>query len=331
MGLRAAPAVYAFDQPPPGVRKRFLDADIVASRPFIVPRGKLLHTNGASRPASLDAIYNWANQRNSNTKPQIQAQRDGSADMLLPFNRKGIANYRAAGFFTAIETQDLGWGAGKPGGAAGYTPEQADTIAASIAYLHITCEKTGIGGFPLTVPTAWDGTGVGSHTDPFAYPYWTNSVGKACPGYTKKDQLRTLILPLAREYVTYWTKTPQEDTVPTYIVRSTADGSIHVGDGIWRNYHPDAAATERLLAKRALALNPILDWHTNKAVSKLAQVTSRPPAEWADALGDSTGYAELAKKAVDDQGAQLDRIEAKTGNGGGGAASGTFTGTFRSD
>lgn len=204
---RPKPSVIDLDTPPPGVIKNLLAPDLVAYRlqrfGRIPPRLTLVHTNGGPNPSSLDGIRNWANQWNDNSKPHFQVQRDGSAWMLLPLYVKGICNYRADMFSNAIETQDLGWPTpdypDRPGGTVGYTPEQADTIGAILAYIHLATD----GAMPLDVPTAWDGSGVGSHTDPFGTGYWTKYI-KPCPGDAKKAQLRTLLIPTAQAYVAYW-------------------------------------------------------------------------------------------------------------------------------
>lgn len=194
------PTAYGPELAPPGVEIRWLD--VAFQRPKIVSRLALLHTNGASGPASLQGTWNYANSSPSTTKPHYQVQRDGTAWKMLPSDRKGIANYKAADFGIALETQDLGW---PTPGSVPYTPEQADTICRILAFEHITSA----GRMPLAVPDRWDGAGVGSHTDPFGYPYWTNARGKPCPGDAKKAQLRTLILPLTARYVTEWTAPPE--------------------------------------------------------------------------------------------------------------------------
>lgn len=200
------PTAYGPELAPPGVECHWINN--YQSRAKQSPRLLLLHTNGASGPGSLQSALNWANAAPSNTKPHYQVQRDGSAWKLLPSDRVGIANYKAAPFSLAIETQDLGYPT--PGEAAGYTPEQLDTIARIIAFEHITHN----GRIPLEIPRTWDGYGIGSHTDPFSYPYWTNARGKVCPGRSKKAQLGEVIVK-AHMYVVAWTQPDPQPEPPT--------------------------------------------------------------------------------------------------------------------
>jgi hypothetical protein len=111
-----------------------------------------------------------------------------------------------------VETQDLGYGVGMPGEAAGYTDPQRATIVRIVAFESL------VHGIPLVVPSAWDGHGIGSHTDPFGYPYWTNSVGKVCPGAAKKADLLRIIAE-AEAQALAWIPTPpptppEHETVP---------------------------------------------------------------------------------------------------------------------
>lgn len=236
------PTRFVANEAPPGVEVRWLDRPneygfpLWSTRPKIKPRLLLLHTNGASNPGSIESAFNWANQYNSNTKPHYQVQRDGSAAKMLPSDRKGIGNYRAADFSLVVETQDLGYGPGKPGEAAGYTEAQRATIVAIVAYESLTH------GIPFVVPTSWDGHGIGSHTDPFGYPYWTNSRGKVCPGAAKKADLHRIIAEAA-ELALVWTAPPpipppppieDDDMTPTcYVTDTNIRGTFALVGGRW--------------------------------------------------------------------------------------------------
>jgi hypothetical protein len=191
--------------PPPGFESKLIS--FWRDRPKINPRLQLVHTNAASRQGSIESSYNWANQPGSgHTIPHCQIDRDGRGALMLPSNRKGIANYKAADFSLGFETADTGT-LDDPTISA-FTANQAESVAVCLAYYawgH---------GIPLGYPTAWDGAGSACHTEPFGYPYWTNSVGKICPGSKKKDQVRNLILPRAREIVAAWTAPPPPPPPP---------------------------------------------------------------------------------------------------------------------
>lgn len=208
------PGAWGPEIPPPGFEdqrvKQWRD------RPKIAPRLQLVHTNGASREGSIESSKSWAERGGGNTIPHCQIDRSGRGAMLLPSDRKGIANYRAADFSLGFETADTGY-LDDPAISA-FTDKQAESVAVACAYYAV------LHGIPLTFPKAWDGSGTGSHTEPFGYPDWTNAKGKICPGIKKKAQVRDLILPRAREIAAAWSGTqpaPKPQPSPTpggYIV-----------------------------------------------------------------------------------------------------------------
>lgn len=195
------------DQAPPGVELRFLPrptaaawatwraanpvGDYWVNRKIIRPRLILIHTNGAKGGGTRASAYNWSMAAPDNTKCHYQVDRDGTATKFLPSDRQGIANYKADPFGISIETADLGWPI--PGHVCGFTPAQAETLAQIVAY------ESELWDIPIESPAAWDGAGVGAHTDPFGYPFWTKYDGKPCPGVQKKIEIRELIMPRARE------------------------------------------------------------------------------------------------------------------------------------
>lgn len=207
------PARFHPEDAPPGFEKKLIS--FWQDRPIITPRLQLVHTNGAWGEGSVDASFRWADQPGSgHTIPQFQIDRDGRAALLLPLNRKGIANYRAADFSIAMETADLGTLADPE--ISAFTEVQAESVAIALAW--------GAWGYdiPLYYPDTWDGTGSACHTEPFGYPVWTNSNGKICPGLKKKAQVRNVILPRAREILAAWTA-PEE-------VEMTAQ---EIADAVW--------------------------------------------------------------------------------------------------
>jgi hypothetical protein len=203
MATPPKPDVFDPETPPPGFEKKLIS--FWQDRPLISPRLQLVHTNGASREGTIEAAYNWANQPGSgHTIPHCQIDRDGRGALMLPSNRKGIANYKAADFSLGFETADTGY-LDDPT-ISPFTDAQAESVAVCLAYYSWGH------GIPLVYPLAWDGAGTACHTEPYAYPYWTNSPGKICPGSKKKQQM-TAILVRAREIVAEWI-TPTTPTPP---------------------------------------------------------------------------------------------------------------------
>jgi hypothetical protein len=200
---------------PSGIQSSF-------DRPLIAPRIVLVHTNGATKEGSIESAINWGNASPANTKPHYQIDRHRAAK-LVPSDRKAIGNARIADYSIVIETADEGWPV--PGNAGGFIGEQIEMLAEIIAY---ECTLSGI---PIAYPSAWDGTGVGCHTEPFGYPHWTTVQGKPCPGDTKKRQVRELVLPLAAELATIPEPEPPEepDEMLEYIARR-ADFQAHPND-----------------------------------------------------------------------------------------------------
>jgi hypothetical protein len=214
------PPVFDAEHAPVGVDVKFLS--YWQSRPLLPapPRLQLAHTNGASVESSIEGQVRWAEANPGvNTAPHYVLDRQGRARKCLPTDRRGIANATVTSgsayaalpatervsiaahgnvrdWSLAYETTDLGWPT--PGGAAGYTPAQGETLATIFAYESITH------GIPLEVPEQWHESGTASHTDPYGYPFWTIAKGKACPGAQKKEDLRLWVLPRAREIRDGW-------------------------------------------------------------------------------------------------------------------------------
>lgn len=197
MTIRKRPAIFDVMNAPPGVEINFHPR--WKERPLASFRGMLIHTNGAQGIGSIESARNWTlADWGTNAMPHYQADLGGRACKFLPSNRKGICNFNADWFFLSVETADFGWGPGDPGTDAEYTPQQVETISHIIAYESIVHK------FPIVTPLTWDGIGVASHTDPFAFPNWTKHPGKPCPGLAKKRQMRTVLHPLAQIIVSTW-------------------------------------------------------------------------------------------------------------------------------
>jgi hypothetical protein len=207
------------------------------TRPRITPRLQLVHTNGATREGSIESAVNWGNAAPySNTHPHYQVDRNRAAK-LVPTDRKGIGNAtgvvvqaghgNVSDWSIVIETSDAGYPT--PGESGGAIATQVDMIAQILAYESI------LHAIPLGYPATWYGKGTACHTEPFGYPYWTVYDGKVCPGRTKKQQMREIVLPRAVEIANAWTgSTPVPTPIPPedhmahkVIVEDARQGGAH--------------------------------------------------------------------------------------------------------
>lgn len=209
------------------------------TRPIITPRLQLVHTNGASQEGSIESSINWGNAAPyANTHPHYQVDRDRAAK-LVPTNRKAIGNKTtveargahgdAADWSLVIETADEGYPT--PGESGGFIGEQVEMIAEILAYESI------VHRIPLVYPANWWDPGTACHTEPFGYPFWTNANGKVCPGRTKKQQMRDVVLPLARQILDQWTNPPEEPVAVQYFKTDAAELTVWAtADGLtaWR-------------------------------------------------------------------------------------------------
>jgi len=200
--IPSRPAAFRPDVAPPGYRKLYVN--FAAERKRVAPRLQLIHTNGAGREGSIEASKAWAERRvvngNSTTLPTFQVDRDGDAAQFIDINQAQNACYKVNGWAISYETADTGY-LDDPTISA-FTEAQIQKLANGVAYCSMLYK------IPLEYPLTWDGAGTASHTEPFAYPYWTNSNGKICPGQKKKAQVRDVIIPHARRIVAAWTAPP---------------------------------------------------------------------------------------------------------------------------
>lgn len=204
-------------------------------RPKITPRQQHAHTNGALGPGSIESSGNWAHARpNLNTLPHYQLDRIGRtrpgvcrAAKMLPTDRRGIGSSTVnsaegvhgdiSWWALVFETQDEGWGPGRPGGDCHFDPAQGEMLAALFAYESIVAGGGSGPAIPFEYPTEWWGAGSCTHTEPFTFPFTTLFSGKQCPGWAKKADVRDWILPRAREIAMAWLA-PEPVTPPAPVV-----------------------------------------------------------------------------------------------------------------
>lgn len=209
-------------------------------RPGMVARAVHFHTNGASVPVSVQSQWNYAVARpHQNTLPTyalgLSSGGRTPAAKFLQSNRRAIGSTTVSKTTTVngklvwptltleqqqeilahpnvreqtivVETADTGYLADPR--VSPFDPGQIEACATLLAYESI------VHGIPLVIQTAWWGPGVASHTDPFGFPYTSIHRGKICPGDRKKEQVRNVILPRAREIVAAWKGSPAPEPVP---------------------------------------------------------------------------------------------------------------------
>lgn len=130
-----------------------------------------------------------------------------------------------------IETADTGY-LDDPTISA-FDPGQIEALAQIEAFEAI------VHGFPLAMQVNYWDPGIGSHTDPWGFPYTTIHRGKFCPGLKKKTQVRTVVLARAIEIARAWTYTPNPNPTPTteddmlFLVRAATNPNLYlVANGI---------------------------------------------------------------------------------------------------
>jgi hypothetical protein len=200
--IPSKPKEFRPDRPPPGYRADYVS--FATTRKIITPRLQLIHTNGAANQGSIESSKAWSERRTYNgtttTLPTFQVDRDGDAAMFININQAQNACYKVNPWAISYETADTGYKADPT--ISAFTEAQLQALANGCAYCSVLFK------IPLAYPSTWDGAGSASHTEPFGYPYWTNSNGKICPGQKKKAQVRDIILPHARKIVESWTQKP---------------------------------------------------------------------------------------------------------------------------
>lgn len=272
------PDLFNPEIPPPGYELKLVT--FWQERPKMKPRMQLVHTNGAGGEGSVESSYNWSMKNlepgalygtppgtKYYTIPHLQIDRSGRGAMLLPADRKGIANYKAAGFSLGFETADTGFKDDPT--ISAFTDKQAEAVAVACAYYAWGYD------IPLAYPETWDGAGTASHTEPFGYPLWTNSQGKICPGTKKKRQVRDIVLPRAQEILAAWTATTPPVPEDVDLTQEELDALV---DRI-------AATTTDKVWQRIMTFKPtnkpmpaedLLEWIAAYAAN--ADQQTRPPA-----------------------------------------------------
>ena len=306
------------------------------SRPGIVPRIIIVHTNAARGEGSSQSQKNWGNASENNTKPHYCIN-NPTPFKGVPTDRRAIANStggnleaatgeRDCSFWTiAIETADPGsdHSPQAPDGSGValdfVSDEHAELCARIIAYEAIAWD------IPLQVPLAWNGTGLVTHTEPFPFPHYTTKKGKSCPTHPKKERvLRGDVWARTRELYDAWTgaEPAPADDGSTTTSRAGATG-------------PTTEWSAIPLSDRRIAAMQILTTQYGFPVNGAAGIVGNLEAESGiipNRVQGSKGGSPMT--AADSKGVQtkwtaqevMDRQEGKTGpkTGGAGLAQWTF-------
>jgi len=289
---------------PPGITVNLVAVN--DSRPFLDEpcRLAIIHTNAAAERSTMATQRHFANGSDTTPTYEIGIDENDGAEKWLSSDRRSIANGtvvpgmddwdeigdqaraeilahgRSATFSLAVETIDFGW----RNGLGGFSDFAGERIARLLAYETITWARVG-GGFPLAPPATWFGSGVGGHTIPFEFPFWTIHRGKTCPGADKKADLFNWILPRAREIHAAWQSPPTVPVVPftgkvTNMFRACKfDGGFWFGNGVtswhWPTAIPDKTEQALVLAEGLLDVKSKKVVHTWNAVGVLEREQRR--------------------------------------------------------
>jgi hypothetical protein len=226
--------------------------------PHIVPRVAILHVDAAN----ASSLHDYFDGPSGGIESHFFVKRDGGLEQYRDTDWQADANYLANDFAISIETQ--GYGAGE------WTPEQLDMIKRLLTWVS---DQHAI---PLRKVPAWDGAGVGYHTQFGAPGPWT-PVSKSCPGPDRIRQFNNTLVPWMESGARV---APKEDDMAFDLMDLmrhdlTKKGDITVASAL-RDAHQAAARSKRI--ERAVS-------EIGKALDKLAPGVAKAVE---DALADAT-------------------------------------------
>jgi len=201
---------------PPAIKKLIAPGN---TDPRITPRVVILHVAVNESPS----LYDYFNGPSGGVESHFYIRRDGTVEQYRDTDWQADANMAANDFAISIETQGM---------AAGeWTAQQLAAIKALLTWCHTTH------GIPLTVPTRWDGSGVGYHI--LFMQQWAGGP-RSCPGPDRVKQFHNVLVPWMAAGPN--TAAPQEDDMPL----TNADAqTVWTGAAIVKNVtakNPDTAA-----------------------------------------------------------------------------------------
>jgi hypothetical protein len=127
-----------------------------------------------------ESLYTYFNGPSGGIESHFYITWRGKIEQYRDTDFEADANYRANPFAISIET--AGWGTGR------WNLAQRRAIKRLLKWVHETHDV------PLEKVTAWDGAGVGYHTQFGAPGPWT-PVSKSCPGPGRIAQFDTWLVP----------------------------------------------------------------------------------------------------------------------------------------
>lgn len=156
-------------------------------QPYIVPTQVILHT-AVDKPGSTN-LQRYFARTDIRFESHFWVALDGIITQMMDTEVRADANRRAnlrpdGTGAVSIETEDEGDPVGIP-----WTEAQLDSIVDIIRWMNETH------GVPMIETANPSASGVGYHSMWGAPSDWTPSVGKTCPGQTRINQFREVILP----------------------------------------------------------------------------------------------------------------------------------------
>jgi peptidoglycan hydrolase-like protein with peptidoglycan-binding domain len=242
----------------PGSRLRLLPESKTADR--INPRMTILHS-----AVGEDSPYEYFKREGVRVESHAWVSLDGRVETFMGYNVKADANYRANAFAYSIETADNG----SPD-TFKWTEPQMNTLAIMCAW---SCR---VNGSNPEAARAWDGTGIGFHTQFGAPGKWT-PVAKTCPGHARIKQFPFVV---AKAHV-LWRQMPYPFR---RVLRFPVSGRnlLHGSDVVMVQYIV-AAKTDGLYGLRTAAL--VRSWQRRAGITADGIVGPETVAKFTAVIG----------------------------------------------
>ena len=128
--------------------------------------------------SEASSLYDFFNGRSGGVESHFYIRRDGTVEQYRDTGYQADANTDANNFAISIETQGMEHGE--------WTPQQMASIKALCSWANKAH------GIPLTTVKAWDGSGIGYHTQ---FPGRWDKRGATCPGPDRKRQFARELVP----------------------------------------------------------------------------------------------------------------------------------------
>jgi hypothetical protein len=148
----------------------------------ITARLLILHSMAGPSLTTLTNIYRYYKRDDIHTESTFAADMEGRMAQFMPITVRADCNADANGFATSVETQDYGYPT-LP--TTQWTQPQAEQLSGLASWMHLNP----LCNLPLVSPSAWDGSGVGHHSQ---FPRWSIWTGKTCPGAARITQMHSV-------------------------------------------------------------------------------------------------------------------------------------------